>query len=327
MRKRLANPRIIVLAGILLAGLVALFLAGPRVEVDTTLDPVDLPEDLDRYLALSEAQFSDIVPNTEKQIVWANAAHEKTPLSVIYLHGFSATRQETAPLADIVAAELGANLFYTRLAGHGRTGEAMAEATVNDWLNDANEALEIGRQLGGEIVIVGTSTGGTLAAWLATQPGVDDVLAIVLLSPNFGPKDASAELLAWPWGETIAKLVIGPEYCWEPINDRQALYWTEAHPTKGLLPMMGLVKLVQKSDLGAITRPVLVIYSPKDQVIDTEKVEQAFEQFGSPTKQITPIYEADYEEMHVLAGDIVSPSTTESIAQIILDFIASIGDN
>ena len=130
--------KIAVVIAILIVGLSILFLAGPRVKVDATLRAVDLPEDLDRYLAASEAQFADIVPNTEKAIIWAGASHVKTPVSVVYLHGFSATRQEVVPLADIVAAELGANLFYTRLTGHGRSGEAMAEATVNDWHRSAN---------------------------------------------------------------------------------------------------------------------------------------------------------------------------------------------
>lgn len=33
--------------------------------------PPDLPEDLDRYIALQERRFDDIVPGTEKKIVWA----------------------------------------------------------------------------------------------------------------------------------------------------------------------------------------------------------------------------------------------------------------
>lgn len=79
-------------------GFVILFLAGPRTPIDMHLKTISLPEDLDRYLAQSEAPFHDIVPGAEKIIVWANATKAKTPLSIVYLHGFSATRQETAPL-------------------------------------------------------------------------------------------------------------------------------------------------------------------------------------------------------------------------------------
>ncbi|KZL20096.1 hypothetical protein PsAD2_01582 [Pseudovibrio axinellae] len=62
-----------------------------------------------------------------------------------------------------------ANLYYTRLTGHDRTGEALAEATLYDRINDLAEAVEIGRQIGEKIIIVSTSTGATLSAWLAMQ--------------------------------------------------------------------------------------------------------------------------------------------------------------
>ena len=82
----------------------------------------DLPDDLDAYLKQTEARFTDLRPNNEKLIVWADPSKKaKTPLSIIYLHGFSACRLEVAPLCDIVAHDLGANLFYTRLSGHGRS--------------------------------------------------------------------------------------------------------------------------------------------------------------------------------------------------------------
>ena len=62
-------------------------------------------------------------------------AHQ-TQWAVVYIHGFSASRMETAPLADTIATALGANLFYARLAGHGRGGAAMGEPSVQDWLAD-----------------------------------------------------------------------------------------------------------------------------------------------------------------------------------------------
>jgi len=114
-----------------LALLIVGFLSGPRVAIDTTLQPVTLPADLDQYLTAAEARFSDITPGTEKTIVWAGEVGRRTPLSIVYLHGFSATRQETVPLPAQVAARLQANLFATRFTGHGRSGAAMLEGSVN----------------------------------------------------------------------------------------------------------------------------------------------------------------------------------------------------
>ncbi len=63
-----------------------------------TLRPVVLPEDLDGYLAPSEARLNDLRPGVEKTIVWADSSKGKTPVAFVYLYGFSATRQETPPL-------------------------------------------------------------------------------------------------------------------------------------------------------------------------------------------------------------------------------------
>ncbi|WP_420628563.1 alpha/beta hydrolase [Candidatus Leptofilum sp.] len=304
--------------------LVIVFLAGPRVVVDTELAPVNLPDDLDSYLAESEAQFSDIVPNAEKTIIWAGEPGQKTEISAVYLHGFSATRQETAPLSDNVVAELGANLFYTRFTGHGRSGEAMAEATVNDWLNDTWEAYQIGQRLGEKVIVIGVSTGGTAATWLAAQPNTDNLLATVLISPNFGPTDPTSEILTWPWAEQIVNLVIGSERSWEPANEGHAQYWTESYPTRAILPMMGLVKLTRRADLAGIQSPVLVIYSPNDTVVSPAKTEEIFAQIGVASKEIAPITDAQDEGSHVLAGDILAPNDTERVQQLILDFVAAL---
>jgi esterase/lipase len=107
--------------------------------------------------------------------------------------------QETAPLSDEIAARLGANLYYTRLSGHGRTGPSLAEGTVNDWLNDSVEALEIGKRLGNREIVIGTSTGGAQPNCLAEQPNTKAVLPYVFISPNFGLHDAKSEILTWPW--------------------------------------------------------------------------------------------------------------------------------
>jgi len=140
------------------------------------------------------------VPGTEKKIIWAQTPGEQMPLAIVYVHGFSASHLETAPLAARVAAQLHANLYSTRLRGHGRGSSAMLEGSVNGWVNDMHEAVEIGKRLGRRVVIMGTSTGGTLATWQAVQGDQEEIAALVLLSPNFGPADRRTEILTWPWG-------------------------------------------------------------------------------------------------------------------------------
>lgn len=79
--------------------------------------PESLPEDLDGWLAEQEQKFGDIVPGTEKQIFWAGEAGARTPLSIVYLHGFSATLGEIRPVPDRVAAALGRTCSTLDLPG------------------------------------------------------------------------------------------------------------------------------------------------------------------------------------------------------------------
>jgi len=302
--------------------LVALFLAGPRPKMEQKIQMPALPADLDGYLRASEAQVGGVKPGAEKTIIWADPVNKsRTPVSIVYLHGFSATRQETRPLCDTLAARLGANLFYTRLSGHGRDGDAMSDATVNDWLNDGVEALEIGRRIGKKVIVVGTSTGGTLATWLAGWHGAKDLLALVMLSPNFGPRDPNARVLSWPWGGLIARAIVGPYYSWEPVNAQQARYWNTRYPTHALVTMMGLVELVKTVRLEAIKTPLMVIYSENDRVISADELKLHYERFGSPVKHILSVDQTGHPSNHVLAGDILSPETTLPLADSIMAFL------
>lgn len=279
------------------------------------------PAALEAWLAASEARFPDIVPGAEKSIVWAHPDRRRTPLAVIYLHGYTATRQEIAPLCDRLATALGANLHYTRLTGHGRAPAAMGEAAAEDWLRDAAEALAIGRMLGERVIVVGTSTGGTLALWLAQRSEAADIAAQILVSPNLGPRDERSTLLAGPWGYQLQRLLIGEEYRWQPANERQAKYWTWRYPARALVPMMALVKAVRGSPLEDIRVPTLVIHSPKDSVVSPARIEEAYARLGSPTKQIVKIEDSEDRAHHVLAGDILAPAGTEALLVPMLAFV------
>lgn len=296
---------------------------GPRPSVDATIYPMDLPTSpagVAEAVSDREAALGDVGEGMEKRVVLVDDA--PTPLSVVYIHGFSASRQELEPVVARVADELGANRFYTRLTGHGRTASAMGDVTVNDWINDGAEAMSVGVRLGERVVLVGTSHGGALATWLANQPLYRDrIAALVLISPNYGPADPASRVLLWPWGGLIARVVQGPERCWEPVNELQAQYWTECYPTRALLPMMGLVDLVQSLDLGEQQVPTLLFYSPGDQVVDPRRIVAGFEEMGSPRKVLVEVEGSTDPSQHVLAGDILSPGTNDQMVRAILEFV------
>ena len=301
--------------------LVIILLLGPRLQIDTTLKPVFVPDDLELHIEKSESKFNDIVPGSEKTIIWHSEKGQKTAFSVVSFHGFSTSRQDMAPLVDEIAADFGANLFHTRLTGHGRGGLAMVDSSVNDWLNDANEALEVGRRLGDSVILIGNSTGATAATWLASIKTNTDIAAIILLSPNFSPADPKTRMLLWPWGQQLAELVNGKERYWEPHNQGHGQYWAHQYPTKAVLPVLGLVKLVNDADLENINIPTMMIYSSKDKVISIPALKQAFSRLPSAKNQLIEFNDTQDPSFHILAGDILSPSSTEQVKQQVLGFL------
>ncbi len=298
--------------------LLIVYFKGPRIPVDTGLRPLWLPDDLDRYLADSERRTPDIIAHTEKRIVWAARPGSQTHCSIIYLHGFSATRQETAPLANLLAQAWQANLFYTRLTGHGRTDpDALLQGSVQAWINDAHEALAIGRRLGRKVIVVGYSTGGTLAAWLAAQKENGDIAGLVLLAPNFALANPLGAMLGWPWGGVLGRCLIGKTYQADYTSPDQARYWTASYPTRALLPMMGLVRLAQSIDKKLIACPTLVVHSTNDKIVSSRATARFFDQLGAAQKRRIHFDDTADPNGHVLAGDLVSPHSTRKLAHVI----------
>jgi esterase/lipase len=281
--------------------------------------------DLDAWLAASEnaaGLSAQLIPETEKRIRWFDGQRgSRTRYSLVYLHGFSATRQEIAPVGEWVAERLGANLFETRLRGHGQVHNALAGVRAEDWLDDAAEALAIGAAIGEEIVLMGTSTGATLALAMTGHPSFDHVGYLVLISPNFAPRDPSAEFLTWPGGPQLAYMVAGDTRSWTPRNELQARYWSTTYPMDAVIEMMRLVKYVRGQLPMQLAQPLLVIYSPADQVVDTARIAQAFEKMDSPRRELIEIADSGDPSNHVLAGSIMSPDTTAAVADSIIRFI------
>lgn len=317
-----------VVAALLIACIVLFIVLGPRVPVDTTVtfDPSAIGDDPKSYLARREAPFSDIREGLQREIIWVDPGSKaRTPLSIVYVHGFSASKGEIRPVPDLVAQALGANLFYTRLAGHGRTGAAMAEATVNAWINDFAEAMAIGRAIGEEVVVIATSTGGGITVWAAAnQPALmEKVKALVLVSPNFGVRARGAWLLTKPWGGVLADWQTGGERGFEPRNELQARYWTTRYPTRATLPMAAITELAAASPVEGVKVPALFLISDGDRTVRPEVTRRLAAHWGAPA-EIFEVTNADDPGQHVIAGDAFSPSATEGAARAIVDWVSAL---
>ena len=279
-------------------------------------------ERIDRYLAESESCVPDIREGCEKKIVWHDDQRRQRDLAIVYIHGFSASRMETWPLCDRLAEAMGANLFYTRLTGHGQDGYALATTTVEDWMQDGMEAIAIGQRLGKKVILLGTSTGGTLAACLAAQPSVaTSIHRLILLSPNFFPKNPMAAAALWPPTLRLFESFFGSWRCFMVSNAMQARYWTVRYPLKAIATMMQLVRLSWRIDLKNAAMPVLMILNPWDRVINVTLAILRYLSFPSSQKKLVMFRGNKDLGRHVLAGKILAPESTANVAAIIQAYL------
>lgn len=271
------------------------YLMGPRPapsDYNTALPPV--PRDtteLLMYIKEKEAAHK-IRPDNHARIVWANdSLPGKTPYSIVYLHGFSASQGEGEPAHRNIAKKFNSNLYLSRLAQHGiDTSEALQQLTVEEYWQSVKEALAIGKAIGDKVIIMGTSTGGSLALKLAAE--YKDIHALVLLSPNIEINDGSAWILNNPWGLQLAKLILGSDYI--ESKDTRPLYkqyWSSKYRIEAAVALQELIETTMTPEtFNKVTQPVLMLYYYKDEVhqdstVRVSAMKEMFQQLGTPANQ------------------------------------------
>lgn len=311
----------LLLALLVLAGVAWLLAPVEQVEMVEPFDDSDLPIDLEKWLEESEAAFPDLLPEVAKEIVWAGAPGARTPLAVVYIHGFSATSGELRPVPDRVAQALGANLYFARLAGHGRGPAAMAEPTAADWRRDAAEALAIGRRLGDAVIVIATSTGGTLAALAMTDAAqAHAVKGVVFVSPNFRMANPAAGLLTLPFARVWGPWIAGAERAFQPKNDGHGRFWTTRYPTVATVPLGALVQEAWRADYGQVITPALFYFTDSDPVVSARATRDIADRWGGP-RAVVAVTMPEGDDLHVIAGDILSPANTPRAVDTILAWV------
>lgn len=320
--------RVLLILLLVLGLLIAIAWAfGPRepVRLEGRFDAATIGEDIDLYLARTEADVPNLRPGAAKHVRWAYPASKaRTPIALVYVHGFTADGAETQPLMNEVAAKLGANLFVTRLAGHGRNGAALAEATIGDWSDDLAEALAIGARLGERVVVVGNSTGATLATMAALQPdGANRIAGLVAIAPNYRILNPRSVILTLPFARDLIARFGPAEYGTPSANPLVEEHWTTRYPSAALLPMARLAEISRRADVASAQVPALFIYAPGDRVVDSGETARIAARWGAPHETLI-VDDAGDGNQHVLAGDIVSPGTTDRLADAISTWVGTL---
>ena len=300
---------------LLAALLLVAYLLGPEVDspsLDKSLPVVTSdPVQLEREINEREAAIPNIKPDNEARIVWADSIPGKTDYSIVYLHGWSASQEEGDPIHLETAKRYGCNLYLPRLAGHGLVeDEPMLTITADQLLDSAKEAIAVGKQLGNKVILMATSTGGTLALHLAG--GDPDIAGLLLYSPNIEIFDPNAKLLAKPWGLQLARLVKGSDYHeFEDPSEADKKYWTTKYRVEALTHLQVLVdQTMTEETFASVEQPVFLGYYYKDEIHQDSTVSvpamlRMFDQLGTPDDQKRKVAFPEVGE-HVMTSYITS---------------------
>lgn len=279
---------------ILIAVFIVAYIAGPtfpKPKLGSNLPTIQLQaSEFDSYLKNKEAGLK-IKPDNESRIVWANdSLKNKTGYCLLYIHGFSASWYEGNPIHIDFAHRYGMNLYIPLLASHGiDTTEALIDMTPDQLYESAKEALVVAQSLGKKVILMGTSTGGTLMLKLASDfPELMD--GLILLSPNIAINNPAAFLLSKPWGLQIARSVYKGKYRVTNTDfaSEDCRYWNCKYRLEAIVYLQQLVEATMtKETFAKVDKPVFLGYYYKDEENQDQNVKvdamlKMFDQLGSP---------------------------------------------
>ncbi len=273
--------------------LAVVYMLGPTVKnQEITIEFPEVPtrlSELQNYVNQREDSVIGLKPGNEAYIVWADSSNKhKTPYSIVYIHGFGASPMEGDPVHRFLAAHFGANLFVTRLPDHGVKRENGLEYLSPQALaNAAGEAYQIGKSLGDEVIVVGTSMGGALTLLLASQQ--PDIKAVTVYSPAI--RDYGEKLSAFftPWMQKMMELtMMKNKMIHQDREGEKAMYWSEDYHMNSYESLAILLySNMNESTFKKIEQPLFLGYYYKDNeaqdnVVSVPKMKEMFEQISTP---------------------------------------------
>jgi esterase/lipase len=198
------------------------------------------------------------------------------------------------------------------LAEHGidKGDSTMINLTADKWEASAEQAFEITKKLGDEVIIIGTSAGGALTLFLTSRH--PEIKAIVLYSPCVKLYDKTAAILNMHWGVQIARLIKGAPYIKdESTSAVHANYWDLQYRIEGVAALVNLYTNTMKPKVfSKVDCPVFLGYyykneAEQDKTASVPAMLKMFDELATPAglKVKVPFPEAG---AHVISSYIRS---------------------
>ena len=216
--------------------------------------------------------------------------------SCLVLHGLGGGAYELGPVIAALEAE-GLRVAAPVLPGHEGPGPVMPSSCWTDWAATVEAAFDELAAAGAPVVVIGFSTGGTLALHLA---GRRPVARQVLLAPFLGirfshliPLRPSTYLR--PFARLIPNLRRRPS----AVRDPEMRRWADAsasYRTFSLAAALSGLELIEevKPLVPAITVPTLIIQGRLDTVVEPRNATWLHDHLGSALKELVILPRSDH---------------------------------
>jgi esterase/lipase len=211
-------------------------------------------------------------------------------LGILLIHGLLASPAEVYGYGQHICQQ-GYTVLGVRIKGHGTSPYALQNQDRKAWYSSVLQGYHILNSYCDDIIVLGFSTGGVLAAMLAVEPMLKLRAMIVISVPlKFVDKTfvlvpllhGSNKLFAWISTLKGLKpfLENNPEH--PSINYRHT-------PVSSLYELHLLIEEVE-AILEKITLPCLVIYADKDPVVSIDSGDAFIKKLGSKNKQLKIVH-------------------------------------
>ena len=282
--------------------------------------PTDLNQ-LDNYLDGRESQF-DLKKGAKAQIIWGSQDPRQTEYAIVYLHGFRASHPEGDPVHKTVAKTFGYNLFLSRMKEHGiKSDYPLLQLTEEKMLQSACFAFEIGKRIGKKVILMGTSTGGSLALYLASKPEHQNkISSLILYSPLINFHGINAKLLTSKLSRKFLKIVPGKKHLITAKNTTYAedKIWNKRYALAGALELGAFVDHYMRPSLfQKVSHPTFVGYyyknkNEQDTVVSVPAIRKMTQNLSTRTKSLH-ISNFPEANSHVICNSLVSKSANSVI--------------
>lgn len=250
-------------------------------------------KELQRCILDKEFSETNIKSNAHARIVWHNLESQlQTEYALVYLHGFTANHIEGHPIHIDIAKHFGMNAFLCRLDKHGTSADAFNDLTYQGLIDSARTSLAIGSKIGKKVILMGSSTGASLALHLAAHH--QEVAGLILYSPLIDFYDWRVRILKYHMLNGLVNRLAGSAY-WidkrDDIDPDQQI-WYNCYPLKGVLELATFVRRYMVSnEFVRITQPLFTGYyyksrTKQDDIVSVKAIKSMIADVGTPPSKI-----------------------------------------